>query len=179
MKIAFTSTSGQGKTTLMNILKEKLPDYKTFNSVQRTLAKHIPNFTTSEKTTDFTQTCILGAMAYNLITYPNFISDRSLICNFAYSSVSKNVKNSDFLEQQFQNLVKLYDIIFYIPYEIKVQNDNFRSVDDLFHKQIDEKIQMYIKKFKHVTNIVTISGTVEQRTNKIIEELKRLNIESI
>lgn len=180
MRVAFTSTSSQGKTTLVKemIKWDIFNNYTTFSSVQRVLADCIPDFRTSEHTTDFNQTCILGVMTYNIHQYPNQINDRSIICNLAYSRVSSNVLDYKLLEEKFENIIELYDVIFYIPYEIEVQNDSFRSVDSVFHKKIDDTIQEYIDKYKQKTKIVTISGSVEERLEKIyrvIKELKETN----
>lgn len=174
MRIAFTSTSSQGKTTLVQemIKKKEFKNYTTFNSVQRTLASYIPDFGTSENTTNFTQTCINGVFAYNIIQYPNQINDRSLICSFAYSKAANNVTDRDYLEKKFENIISLYDVIFYIPYELKVQADNFRSNNDDFHKKVDDIIREYIEKYKNKTKIVTISGSVEERLKKIFETLE-------
>ncbi len=177
MRIAFTSTSSQGKTTLVKemIKWDIFKNYTTFSSVQRVLTDCISDFSTSELTTDFTQTCILSVMAYNMHQYPNQISDRSLICNFAYSKVSDNVLNHKFLEERFEKIIEMYDLIFYIPYEIEVQNDNFRSTDGSFHKKIDDAIQEYIEKYKHKIKIVTISGSIEDRLEKIYKVIKEIN----
>lgn len=173
MRIAFTSCSSQGKTTLVNELKklDKFKDYTIFPSIQRTLSKGVLNFGTSENTTDFTQTCMMGTMVYNLITYPNQINDRSLICMMAYSSVSPEVNNHKFLEEQFEEALKYYDIIFYIPKEIPVQRDGFRSEDENYHILIDNTIKKYIKKYKNKVKFVEIKGTVEERMRKILETL--------
>jgi thymidylate kinase len=63
-------------------------------------------------------------------------------------------------------------VIFYIPYELKVQADNFRSNNDDFHKKVDDIIREYIEKYKDKTKIVTISGSVEERLKKIFETLE-------
>ena len=178
MRIAMTGSSGTGKTTMMKELKELLPSYKTFSSVQRTLHTVVKDFGTSEETTDFTQTCILGVMVYNLKEYPDQLNDRSLLCNFAYSDTSEKVKNSEFLRKQFEDAIELYDIIFYFPHgEFECQEDGFRSTDYNFHKKIDIEIQKNIELYKDKVKIVKVTGSVEERLHTMITELGYLGVD--
>lgn len=176
MRIAFTSCSSQGKTTLVDELKklDKFKDYTTFPSIQRTLAKGVEDFGTSEATTDFTQTCMLSVLTYNLITYPNQINDRSLICMLSYNKISKNVKNYKFIEDKFKDIIKFYDVIFYIPKELEVTKDGFRSIDDDYHILTDNTIKEYIEEYKGKVKIIEVKGTVEERMDIILEALGAL-----
>ena len=87
------------------------------------------------------------------------------------------VKDPEFIVGRFEDIIKEYDVIFYIKMELDVEEDGFRSTDSEFHYKIDETIQNLMKKYKEDTVFVDLSGTVEERLDKIIKTLEILDIE--
>lgn len=177
MRIAFCGTGGVGKTTLINLLKDYFSDreFVFLDEITRTLKEN--GFPINhDQTTDYNQTqlMILGAHLHNL-SHSHFITDRCLIDGFAYTEylALHNKVNSpvrDAAANALEAGLKMYDLIFYIPIEFAPENDGVRSVDINFIKGIDRIIQDYITEVKinrGITSIYTITGSVEERIEKI------------
>jgi nicotinamide riboside kinase len=63
-----------------------------------------------------------------------------------------------------------YDIIFYIPPEINIINDNLRHIDKDFQYLIDTRIKKYLEEIKQYNKnikILTISWTKLERLTQV------------
>jgi nicotinamide riboside kinase len=72
-------------------------------------------------------------------------------------------------------LNKVMDIIFYLPIEFPIVSDGVRSMDVDFQKEIDN-ILMNLVRNDSITPVTLLTGSVEKRLNRVLEELGTLNI---
>lgn len=174
MRIAFTGAQGTGKSTLLNELIKLPPcnQYIRASNPQRTLKEYTNNFKINQDTDFLSQISITSCYSLELISNPNYITDRSLIDTFAYMYASDNISidHKHYIEDTFKKVISLYDIIFYTPIEFEAEEDGVRVTDLKYRTLID----MYCRRFldEHYPNYITLSGSVDERLDTIFKTLK-------
>lgn len=174
MRIILTGAQGTGKTTVLNLLKDKYPP---ITNVCRTLAKG--GVKLNEMGDTKSQALIFDTYT-RLLKQENYVSDRGLTDVFGYSAwLCKNGKitREELLreEQLLRGFVENYPAIyFYFPIEFPVINDGVRSIDEEFRKEIDNNIRGNL--LSYVEHFFTVSGSVEERTKCIRDVLKYYSI---
>lgn len=174
-KIAFCGAAGTGKTTLVEELfkLDQFKSYKRYTNVQRTLHKYLGDkFPHSSKTNDISQSAITGSFIVELLKEDKLICDRSLLDAFMYAETAKGVTLAKEIEYTFGKAMELYDYIFYLPIEFTVESDGFRDTNMEYVRKTDEALQKYIEKYKDKTKIIPLTGSIEQRLNKILKTLE-------
>jgi len=177
MKIGLSGVAGTGKTTILKELEKRIGEVVDIPEVVRTLVKK-NNMAINEKGTLETELSVLTAHIQNLLTIPNFISDRCLIDNTIYTKLSylfpgkeKYVNFNDFL---IDKLVDHYDIIFYIPVEFHPPEDGVRNLKiDFYQSSIRLFEGTYSQLLKRFKNIVILKGNREERVNIIFTEIEK------
>lgn len=178
MRIGFCGAQGTGKSTLLNklMLLPEFSDYKRSINPQRSLSLHCSNFNINSNTTYLSQISITACYAIDLINNSNYITDRTIIDTLAYVYASDNisVNNKHIIEDTFNSVIQLYDVIFYTPIEFEVEDDGVRSTDVVYRSMID----MYCKRFldHHYPQFVTLTGSVESRLHTILTVINQLHI---
>lgn len=187
MVISFSGPQSSGKTTLLNILKEKNPAFNFVPEVTR-LVKKKYKAKINEAGNDKTQSLIMYEHIINLIRsqyHDVNIFDRCLLDGLVYTtylyyvqkSISKEVMR-DVLDG-FSNYISSYDVIFYTePEDVPLVDDGERSADDKFRKNITELFELAISDMKKTlsTRVVRLKGTVEERLIQIRQTLANKNI---
>jgi hypothetical protein len=89
----------------------------------------------------------------------------------AFTTLAKSINSIEkdrFIEYAFP-FINEYDYIFYIsPEGVPIENNNVRTIDPVYRQEVDEIIKVYINKFGYkIKNINTLSGSVEERVDKI------------
>lgn len=170
MKIAIIGTHSTGKTTLLNELKNHI-DLPIITEV----ARDFPRCTINDPVTEMgRQISIFNAQLLAEMNHFNgFLSDRSTIDNAAYMILSLQKYSNDIPLNDYINVLvsiefaidhgEEYDYLFYIPIEFPLVNDGFRDMDEIERVNID----FIINKIK--PKIIKITGTVEERVNKVLE----------
>lgn len=168
MKIAISGAHGQGKTTLIEALKQHptFKDYHVANSPTRAISKLAP---IGPAGTGHTQMLVMMQHYANHLP-ENVILDRCALDGFAYTqhfykSISHHLYT--IIEDLFKYLIPQYDIIFYIEPELPLVDDGVRPVDAIFFNQIKRQFEDVIK--SHKVRTVSVSGTVEQRVQKVVD----------
>lgn len=177
MRIAFLGAQGTGKSSLVNeMLKmDEFKNHTQYVNTQRILNGYLgETFPHSSKTNDLSQISITSNLVVQLLNNENLICDRSLLDTFTYATLSQNVLNAESIENTFNKAVELYDVIFYTPHEFKIISDGFRETDEKYVELVDKTIKNYIEKYKDKVKIVTVSGSVNKRLDKIVETVKEL-----
>lgn len=188
MVISFSGPQSSGKTTLLNILKEKNPNINFVPEVTR-LVKKKYKCKINEDGNDKTQSIIMYEHIINLIRSQDHdvnIFDRCLLDGLIYTtylfyeqkSISKAVVD-DVLDV-FSNYISSYDVIFYTePEDVPLVDDGERSADDKFRKTITELFESAITDMRQIlhTKVVRIKGTVEERLQQIKQTLEKKYIQ--
>lgn len=170
-RIVFTGAQGTGKTTVLNIFKERGKNVIT--EVVRNLSSDL-KIKINKNGDEEGQNIIFNEYKKLLsqITLDGYISDRCLIDVFAYTKhlFETNKVSEDFVIKQLNEIKQFVkdnpDIIYcYFPIEFPVVDDGVRDTDEEYRKYIDNNIREIIKILG--VNVVTITGTVEERVNKL------------
>lgn len=172
MNICFCGSHGTGKSTLVNILKNRINDFKIIKNPRRILTDYIPlgNFTANNI---IQQTISCGYLATELASGEDYISERSLWDTFAYTIASKTMssdeKNS--IINTFVNVaLQRHDVLFYTPIEFQISGDGFRNTDAEFQREIDNCILNFFHTFAVEHKV--LRGTVEERTEEMFKYLE-------
>lgn len=175
MKIALSGLHSQGKTTLLNALHEveELASFTRVPSPTRILQSE--GFSINESGNEITQTCIMMQHLKNVLQYSsNAIFDRCALDGIAYSnffngSIVKENLNELFLEL-FKNTINRYDVIFYIEPELKLEDDNVRSLDENFFNNVKANFENIITQYN--VDVVRLKGSVQERVDLIKKTIK-------
>lgn len=164
--IQFCGAHGTGKTTILNLLKER-QGLNAITGVVRGLNKN-KGIVINERGTDVSQQTIFDAYKKLFNTQDPYVSDRSLIDVLAYTKVgyedgfvSKEIL--DKIEQETLEFVKNNKQIVYIwfPIEFAIENDGVRSQDVVYQKRIQSAILGILHKFS--VNYFVARGNPEHR----------------
>ena len=171
MKIAFTGAQSTGKTTLLNKLKSNTNYYKfTFiDEITRRMTKH--GLEINEGGDDMTQLLIMNSHLKNILK-GDVIMDRCALDGVVYTRYLYNKGQvsewvMDYAEKVFQLIIDNYDYIFYLQPEFDIKDDGVRSTDIDFRNDIVKLFNNYILECE--IPVIQISGTAEERINKIKE----------
>jgi len=105
------------------------------------------------------------------------LADRSLIDGVVHPIINNRLNSSD-VPQDFIDMFErilyfqktFYDIYVYIPIEFGMINDKNRPIDENYRREIDKELKSMLD--KHISNYYTVSGTIEERINKLYEVIK-------
>lgn len=178
MRIGITGAQGTGKTTLASALSKVL-EIPLIKEQARFVAKRLKINRMSELKYDpelaatFQLECLHSQLrAENL--YSCFVSDRTTIDNAVYwlkwhSHRHESWKNNQYYQMALSNVLN-YDLVIYVPPEIHLQDDGFRSVNSFYQAEIDLYIRCFLAYVE--TDWITVTGSLENRVNKVLVELK-------
>ncbi|MBS1494390.1 MAG: ATP-binding protein [Bacteroidetes bacterium] len=171
MRIAVSGAHRTGKTTLIENLREALPDYEFREEAYYELEEEGFSFSDVPRYEDY-----LMMLEYSIeqisSSGDNVIFDRCPIDYFAYlQSVSKS--NNDEIHSIYNrvhNTTNEIDLVVFLPIE---KNDLIGcSESELpeLRTEVDESIKELIRDFN--LNIIEVTGAPDVRTNKVISSIK-------
>jgi nicotinamide riboside kinase len=192
--VSFSGAQSTGKTTLLNHLQHKNLDNNTVKFVPEVTriihreydlpinedaggltqllinAHHVENIFQKEPehvTVKVLDRCILDGRVYT-----HFLANRAHGIDLLPAYV--NAVSNDL----FYKLIKKYDIIFHTsPHDVKLVDDGERSINEEFRDSIIKLFDGYIASIKYTgVNIVTLTGTVEERLDQIKYHFDKYNI---
>ena len=169
MKIGLCGTMSVGKTTLVNALKKEsiFKDYKFATERSKYLnSLGIPLNTDST----FKGQLVFAAERSAELMQEKMITDRTIIDVMAFCALSEamNIEEKNTLKNTLKHLIKEYSVIFYInDLSIPIEDNGIRETDEKYRVYIDDKIKEIISEYRDQCIIIDISGTTEDRVNRI------------
>ena len=169
MKIGLCGTMSVGKTTLVNALKKEniFKDYKFATERSKYLnSLGIPLNTDST----FKGQLVFAAERSAELMQEKMITDRTIIDVMAFCALSEamNIEEKNTLNNTLKHLIKEYSVIFYInDLSIPIEDNGIRETDEKYRVYIDDKIKEIISEYRDQCIIIDISGTTEDRVNRI------------
>ena len=179
MKIGLCGTMSVGKTTLVNALKKE-SEFKNYTF--RTERSKYLNSMGIPLNTDSTlkgQLVFASERAAELMQ-ENIITDRTIIDVMAFCELSKSMSKAekDHINGVLWHLIREYDIIFHIDdLSVPMEDNGVRETDKNYRLAIHQKISSILGMYRYMPGkVITISGTTEERINKIKESVDMYNI---
>jgi len=169
MKIGLCGTMSVGKTTLVNALKKEaeFKDYIFRTERSKYLSSlGIPLNTDST----FKGQLVFAAERSAELMQEKIITDRTIIDVMAFCALSEamNTEEKNSLKNTLKYLIKEYDIIFYInDLSIPIEDNGIRETNKKYRIAIDNEIKEIISEYRDQCVIMDISGTTEDRVNRI------------
>jgi GTPase SAR1 family protein len=172
MKIGLTGTISVGKTTLVNALKEleQFKDYET--ATERSKYLRDQGILLNTDSTLKGQLVFAAERSIELMK-PNIITDRTLydVCAFTLSAKSIDWAEKRHFTEILMSMRNEYDLVIYVsPEGVDIEDNQVRTVDPIYREKIDFTIKEMLIEYKH-KNLLTVSGTTEERINTIISHL--------
>ena len=173
MKIGFCGTISVGKTTLVNALRE-LPEFADYHfATERSKYLRDLGIPLNTDSTLKGQLIFLAERASELL-HENMITDRTVIDVMAFSHLSTTIPffiSAD-LNKAVSELIRDYDYIFYVsPEGVELEDNGVRVVDSKYRIKLDKTIKKLLEQHKSKFNTITgyseLSGTTEERIQKI------------
>jgi len=166
-RIALVGASSTGKTTVYELLKNKLPKYEFVNESTRTVGSY--GFPINEKGTDATQLAISSFHLEALLQPYNLVLDRCYMDVLVYSRFMKGVNTytNDYIEDTWNRVKKEYTHYIYFPIEFDSVDDGVRSVDEKWRKEIDSEFKAVLEGVRQP--YLTVTGSPMQRVEQILK----------
>lgn len=178
-KVAICGAHSQGKTTLVNALKDNTVISSTLcfsyrTNLTRDLNKLLP---INEKGNSISQYLVMARHLEFAITPGRWIMDRGAIDGIAYTDYfyEKGQVNNAVMEAVkviYEQTLPFYDKIFYVVPELPLVKDGQRSVEQEFFDGVVEKFNFYIKHYSVKYKVHLLTGSVNERVNTVVNEIK-------
>jgi len=165
-RIALVGASSTGKTTVYELLKNKLPKYEFINESTRTIGKY--GFPINEFGTDATQLAISSFHLEALLKPGNMVLDRCYIDLLVYSEhMDIEDRTHDFIEDTWNRIKREYTHYIYFPIEFDSVDDGVRSIDEEWRKDIDDEFKKVLEGVRQP--YLTVTGSPMQRLEQILK----------
>ena len=188
MIISFTGAQSTGKTTLLNLIRDKNYDFNYVDEVTRRIKREY-NLPINESGGDITQSMIMAdhiANVYRKGDHDVTVLDRCAVDGVVYTQWLYNngqVKKAtlDHAKLIFEMLIEEYDAIFITsPVDVELVDDGERSTNIEFREDIQSLFDMYIGHLmvdNKDENVFVVAGTVEERMNYIQKVLAKKGLD--
>ena len=188
MIISFTGAQSTGKTTLLNLIRDKNYDFNYVDEVTRRIKREY-NLPINEGGGDITQSMIMAdhiANVYKKGDHDVTVLDRCAVDGVVYTQWLYNngqVEKAtlDHAKLIFEMLIEEYDAIFITsPVDVELVDDGERSTNIEFREDIQSLFDMYIGHLmvdNKDENVFVVAGTVEERMNYIQKVLAKKGLD--
>lgn len=188
MIISFTGAQSTGKTTLLNLIRDKNYDFNYVDEVTRRIKREY-NLPINEGGGDITQSMIMAdhiANVYRKGDHDVTVLDRCAVDGVVYTQWLYNngqVEKAtlDHAKLIFEMLIEEYDAIFITsPVDVELVDDGERSTNIEFREDIQSLFDMYIGHLmvdNKDENVFVVAGTVEERMNYIQKVLAKKGLD--
>jgi len=171
-KIGLCGTVSCGKTTLVHALKqlEQFKDYET--ATERSKYLRDQGISLNTDSTLKGQLVFAAERSIELMK-PNIITDRTIydVCAFTLSAKSIGWYEKRQFTELLMQLRDDYDVIIYVsPEGVEIEDNDVRTTDAEYRKNIDLTIQEMLIEYPP-KKLINIKGSTEERINTIISQL--------
>lgn len=165
-KIALVGASSTGKTTVYELLKNRLGTYKFINESTRTVAGY--GFPINESGTSETQLAISSFHLEALLQPGDLILDRCYLDLVVYSRLMPNLSQQTlrFIEDTWNRVKLNYTHFVYFPIEFKSVDDGVRSVNEEWREGVDREFKNEL--IRSNIDYLEVTGSPRQRTEQIL-----------
>ena len=165
-RVALIGASSTGKTTVYELLKNKLPKYEFINESTRTVASY--GFPINEAGTSETQLAISSFHLEALLRPGNMILDRCYMDLLVYSKFMEriSVETYNYIEDTWNRVKGEYTHYVYFPIEFESVDDGVRSVNEDWREKIDKEFQLLLDGVRKP--YLTVTGSPLQRVEQIL-----------
>jgi len=169
-RIALVGSSSTGKTTVYELLKNKLPKWEFINESTRSVARY--GFPINEEGTNETQLAISSFHLAALLKPGNLVLDRCYLDLVVYTDDLNDInsKTSNFLLDTWEKVKDEYTHYIYFPIEFDAVNDGLRSVNERWRRKIDDLFINYLTKYD--ISYLEVTGSPMQRVDQILSYIK-------
>ena len=169
-RIALVGASSTGKTTVYELLKNKLPKYEFVNESTRTVGSY--GFPINEKGTEATQLAISCFHLEALLQPYNQVLDRCYMDVLVYSKFMNKITPMTYLyiEDTWNRIKNEYTHYVYFPIEFDSVDDGVRSVNEKWRKEVDDEFGVVLEGVRQP--YLTITGSPMQRVEQILNFIK-------
>tara|TARA_R110000772_G_scaffold29158_4_gene73094 strand:+ start:473 stop:991 length:519 start_codon:yes stop_codon:yes gene_type:complete len=166
-RVALVGASSTGKTTVYELLKNKLTKYDFINESTRSVAKY--GFPINEKGTSKTQLAISSFHLEALLRPGDLLLDRCYMDLMVYSNFMPGIDlpSHSYIEDTWDRVKKQYTHYIYFPIEFKSVDDGVRSVNEEWRVKIDKEFKLLLDGVKKP--YLTVTGSPLQRVQQILE----------
>jgi nicotinamide riboside kinase len=172
MKIGFCGTVSCGKTTLVKALME-LPEFEGYEfATERSKYLRDQGITLNTDSTLKGQIVFAAERSVELMK-ENILTDRTIydVCAFTLSAKSIEWNTKEKFVNLMMQLRNEYDAVIYVsPEGVDVEDNGVRTTDAEYRDKIDFTIKEMLKEYPP-KRLIEVSGSTEERINKIKEVL--------
>jgi nicotinamide riboside kinase len=174
MKIGLCGTMSVGKTTLVNALKN-LPEFRDYY-FRTERSKYLSDLGIPLNTDSTLKgQLVFAAERASELLQENIITDRTIIDVMAFCNLSTSMEDheKEQINSVLWNLIKDYDIIFYVsPEGVEMEDNGVRETNLEYRNNIDKEIKTILNMHRNTPGkIIEIKGTIEERINQIKDTL--------
>jgi len=169
-RVALVGSSSTGKSTVFELLKNKLPKWEFINESTRTIASY--GFPINEQGTNETQLAISSFHLNALLKPFNLILDRCYLDLVVYSDGVDGIdtKTYKFIHDTWNDVKDEYTHFIYFPIEFDAVDDGQRSVNEKWRRKIDDLFKYYLERYN--LNYLEVTGSPKQRVIDTLNYIK-------
>lgn len=169
-RVALVGSSSVGKTTVYELLKNELTDYRFINESTRTVRQY--GFPINEKGTSETQLAISSFHLEALLQPGNILLDRCYLDLLVYTNYIDNISENtyNYIKATWDRINNQYTHFVYFPIEFTSVDDGVRSTNEEWRRKIDEQFKDKLSELERP--FLTVTGSPKQRVQQIINYIK-------
>jgi nicotinamide riboside kinase len=169
-RIALVGASSVGKTTVYELLKDRLPEFNFINESTRTVGKY--GFPINEDGTSETQLAISSFHLEALLQPGDVILDRCYLDLVVYSHLMPNISTNvfDYIYDTYTRVRGKYTHYIYFPIEFASVDDGVRSTNEEWRTKIDNQFRTNLIAMGR--DYLTVTGSPNQRVEQILNYIK-------